>query len=279
MKFANVSFALMLGAALAGTPCVGSAAGRGLLDSHCGCATQKGHIAQKGVYQKGVHQKGTCTSCVHQKGAIVQKGHVVQKGHAVQKGHIAQKGVACGGCGSCSICVPRVLPALINGIDHVLNTVFCCDSCSYSKGGHGVHQKGCSVCQKGHVVQKGHIAPKGIYQKGGVFQKSSGCGCGSDALPVAPSNPFEDDLQPPPIPEAESTTYNQWHHPKPIVRSTSHRELRVTTQQDEPRAISVETAEPISKKVHAKPIVARSNVVRTSNVTSTGLIIPKNPLR
>jgi len=119
----------------------------------CGCGSiQKGHgIVQKGgVHQKslGIVQKGG----VHQKShGIVQKGGVHQKSHGiVQKGGPVQKHSK-SSCskGGCSTCCLAVIPAVLNGVDHLVsNTVghvaaiFACDACCGTGKSKSVHYGG-----------------------------------------------------------------------------------------------------------------------------------------
>ncbi|MEO8495505.1 MAG: hypothetical protein ABI614_10580, partial [Planctomycetota bacterium] len=249
-------------------------AGNGLLDGGCGCATQKGGGC---ATQKGggcATQKGG--GCATQKGGdVVQKGYVHQKAEIVQKGGVAQKGCGSskgGGCGSCSICLPRILPAVLHGIDSVLHAVFSCDSCGAPKG------CGCGATQKG-VAQKGHV-----YQKGHVMQKGSSCDCGSSG--GGSSNPFVDDLQPPPIPSADSDARVRIRREvtRPVSQSTPQVPTRrviktASATTHEPRVLPAELVSPLDQireaRVTAQPTPA---VIRTSATTS-GLVVPKNPLR
>lgn len=252
MNFAKITLGLLAVTLLVAAP--GSTfAGHGLLDGGCGCATQKGgHIAQKGH--------------------VVQKGYVHQKGEIVQKGGVAQKG--CGSsCGSCSTCLPRVLPALLHGIDSVLNAVFCCDSCGSKSG------CGCAT-QKGHVMQKGHIV-----QKGHVSQKGSSCGCGESHS--GPGNPFIDDLQPPPVidGDADARFRVRRDNTRPVSQSieTPARTVVKTASSTsrEPRQLPAELVSPIEQIREARTSLqpTPAAVVRTSATTATGLVVPKNPLR
>ncbi|MBP89071.1 MAG: hypothetical protein CMJ64_20540 [Planctomycetaceae bacterium] len=272
MKFATLTLTLV-GALLAGMPGTSLAGGpRGLFDSHCGCATQKGvaqkgHVVQKGTCaQKGCAQKG-CSS-----GSCAQKGTIFQKGHVFQKGHIAQKGCGSkGGCGLCSLCIPNVIPAVLHGIDSLLNKIFCCSSCGATKG-----------CGCGAPL----VAQKGNAQKG-VSQKGSSCGCGKSygTGRVAPPNPFVDDeLQAPPVPDSEARNQRLWDLPRQVSSrartTTSTRSIvKTSSAKSEPRAFSVQVAQPIAKKRERKSLAAPAPVIKTSNQTSSGLRIPKNPLR
>jgi hypothetical protein len=101
----------------------------------------------------------------------------------------------------------------------------------------------------------------------------------------APSDPFVDDeLQPPPIPEADARNYDLWHLPKPVSRRINRRPTQAvvttasTSTKREPRALPIEKAEPISEPA-AKAVPMPAPVRRVSNQTSSGLQIPKNPLR
>ena len=296
MKFATLKLTLA-GALLAAIPGTSLGGGpRGLLDSHCGCATQKG-VTQKGHFaQKATcGHKGCAPSGCAQKGHIVQKGHFAQKatcGHkgcaptgCAQKGHVAQKGCSTkGGCGSCSICLPRVLPAVLHGIDNLLNKLFCCSSCGVSKG--------CG-CGAPMIARKGSIQ-KGPLQKG-IAQKGSSCGCGSShgAGSVPPPNPFVDDeLQAPPAPDAEARRQRLWNLPKQVsnragITTTSRARtttasrsiVKTASAKSEPRTLSVRVAQPISKKREVKTVTRPAPVVKTSSQTSAGLPIPQNPLR
>lgn len=270
MKFAKFTLSLLAVALFAAAPS-SAFAGRGLLDGGCGCAAQKscGCAAQKScgcATQKGGH--------VIQKGPVVQKGHIAQKGLVHQKAEIVQKGGACqkgcgsskgGSCGSCSICLPRVLPALIHGIDTVLNKVFCCNTCGAPKG------CGCAT-QKGHVHQKGHIA-----------QKGSSCGCGDSHQ--GPSNPFIDDLQPPPVLELESDArvVPRREVARP-VSGTVERPTRsviktASATSGEPRTLPAELVSPAELLREVRVAKPASSVIRTSATTTSGMSVPSNPLR
>ncbi len=252
MKLAKITLGLLAVALLAAAP-DSAFAGHGLLDGGCGCATQKG-------------------------GHVVQKGHVHQKGEIIQKGGVAQKG--CGSsCGSCSICLPRVLPTLLHGIDTVLNAVFCCDSCGSAKGCGCATQKG-GIVQHGHPFQKGHVV-----QKGHVTQKGSGCGCGDSHS--SPGNPFIDDLQPPPVPNMESDA--GFRVRREVGRPASQSVIRPTTSviktassnSREPRPLPAELVSPIEKirEARATQQPTPATVIRTSATTTSGIVVPANPLR
>lgn len=271
MKFPKFTLGLLAVALFAAAPSA-AVAGRGLLDGGCGCASQKagGCATQKSggcATQKGAH--------VVQKGSIVQNGHVHQKGTVVQKGGFAQKGCGsskCGGCDSCSICLPRVLPALLHGIDTVLNKVFCCHSCGSSKG------CGCAT-QKGHIAQKGHIV-----QKGHISQKGGSCSCGSSH--PAPSNPFIDDLQPPPVldSDADARVAPRREVARPVSNSVERPTRSViktaSATSREPRALPAELVSPVEQIRGARTTMqATPNVIRTSATTTSGLVVPVNPLR
>lgn len=299
MKFATTTLTLA-GALLFGIVDT-SLAGRGLLDSKCNCATQKGATqkgaaqkgvlskyfaqkasatqkgcgspgcAQKGPAQKGATQKGCDAGCA-QKGHPVQKGRPVQKG-AVQKRPVVQKGVVQKGCGkagcskgkSSSVCVPNPLPTVLHGIDHVLNTIFQCNSC-------GSKSKGCG-CGSTKTAQKG--------------PSQKGCGCGSSAGTYAsPPNPFVDDeLEAPPIPATDESarTRQLWNLPQPVRHrrqptAASRSVVRTTSaKKPEPRALPVESAAPILKQIKTEKRAAP--VTKASSQTRSGLRIPKNPLR
>ena len=275
MKFAKITFSLLAVGLLAAAPS-SAFAGNGLLDGGCGCATQKGIVQNGYVHQKGVVQN----DYVHQKGEIIQKGGIAQKGCAqkgcTQKGCGSSKG---GGCGSCSICLPRVLPALLNGIDAVLSSVFACDSCGSSKGCGCATQKG-HVVQKGYAVQKGHIAQKGSVQKGGS------CDCGTSHSDHSGSNnPFIDDLQPPPVLDGDARVRVRREVARPVSQNVEHPTRSViktaSSTSREPRALPAELVSPIEQIREARTTTqpTPASVVRTSATTASGLVVPMNPLR
>jgi len=256
MKLATKTLPLV-GALLLGVAGV-SSAGHGLLDQ-CDCASQKGP-SQKGLLTKHLAQKRTAS----QKGC--GSPTCAKKGVA-QKGRVAQKGCGKEGCGSkghrCSVCIPNPVHAMLHGIDQALNTIFRCNSCGKSKG-----------CSNAKIAQKGR-------------SHKSSCGCGSATKGSSgPANPFADDeLEAPPISDTDESARNQplWNLPTParhrhqptvarrsVVRPTS-------VKKPEPRALPVESAEPILEQSNSARKAAP--VIKASQDTKSGLRIPKNPLR
>lgn len=248
---------------------------------------QKGDIVQKGepIQKRGVIQKGGIAqhSAVIQKGSLLHGGGISPKGGVVQKG-----GEACGGCGSCCLCVPNVIPALLRGIDCLLSKVFCC-----------------------------HCDPCRHYGKGmdcGSAQKDC-CDGGYDFMPSSPrsgtpSDPFIDDLQAPPISGAalpgrgyrvRTTLYSTGSAapanrvastPRPAVPSAADRTAaaadrartdRAQADRSEPdrtaSAGATRVAPRLLEETAAPALKARVIHVSSDDEAPSGQRIPKNPLR
>lgn len=202
--------------------------------SHCGCGAAQKHTQKSG---------GSSCGC-----GSVQKGKgstVVQKGSGIhQKSH----GVSQKSSGGCSTCCLAVIPAVLNGVDHIVTTtveqvlspLFACNSCGSSGKSH-----------------------------------SKGCGCGGSSkvgLPGIPPNPFEDDdLQPPPIPSTEALYRVQR---RPIHRQVNQSSASVPVERVEPRVLAISIAQPLAP---ARPKGAA--VISTVSAESQTSLVPYNPLR
>jgi hypothetical protein len=86
------------------------------------------------------------------------------------------------------------------------------------------------------------------------------------------------------MPDAEARRQQLWDLPRqvglharpaPAARSV----LKTASAKSEPRTLSIQVAEPISKSAEVKSVTVPAPVIKTSNQTSAGLRIPKNPLR
>jgi hypothetical protein len=105
--------------------------------------------------------------------------------------------------------------------------------------------------------------------------------------PIVPSDPFIDDLQPPPIPDMESDARvrvrRQVARPasQSVTRPTRSVVKTASSTTREPREFPAELVSPIEKireartKTQPKP----SSIIRTSATTTSGFVVPKNPLR
>lgn len=277
----------------------GGAPQKGCGSCQKGLVAQKGFVPQKGPIQKGfVAQKGSCGTCqksapqrgcgscqkgfVPQKG-VAQKGHVPQKG-SFQKGHVVQKGptqkgcVTCqkgkGGyaCGSCSVCIPNPIPLVVHGVASLAHCLFPCAHCGATGGDHL-----CSI-------------PSVRYQHGkGGKGKVKGKGKGSTIHMVdpkdqyerleapTPPNPFEDDPYPPEPSQPSAAARRQPLRPA-AAHSARYAEPRRSSRQYPAR--TVQYSEPRSlDTVPAKPIAAAAEPRATVSRTSSGRVVPRNPLR
>lgn len=238
MKLQHLVPVFILALTLPGYASAGSGAAQ---KGGCGCGTAQKHVSKSGGSSCGCH------TAHHGKGhGVVQKGSGhLQKSHGIsQKSHgIAQKSH-----GGCSTCCLDVIPAVLNGVDHivtstvehVLTTVFACGSCGTSGKS---KSKGCDC----------HGSPK-------------------NGLPGVPPNPFEDDdLQPPPVPSTEALHRIER---RPVHRQVTRTNYVAPVVNAEPRALTISTAEPLTR---AKPKAAP--VVRTVSAESQATRAPYNPLR
>jgi hypothetical protein len=103
---------------------------------------------------------------------------------------------------------------------------------------------------------------------------------------VEPSNPFIDDLQPPPIMDNDSDARvaPRREVSRPVGHSVERPARSViktaSATSREPRALPAELISPLEQiREQSTSTQAKLSVIRTSATTSSGLVVPSNPLR
>jgi hypothetical protein len=194
------------------------------------------------------------------KSPVRAAGHVVG-GVVAEPGCDAgvECGECCSGCGGCSI---GLIPAVVHGIDCLLNKIFCshrCDPC----GG----PVACMPSQR--------------------FYPSNGCDDGCTGrplvLPKAP-DPFIEDPVPAPLTKTELRSYRLWDMQQPARYQTLRRgsgEYSIYSGANAtPRPLSIPKAEPLKTSTNSTRTLARGTAsVRTASDESRESTVPQNPLR